>query len=72
MGTRVVTSQTINGRAVTKIDEFGDIVIYQVDDTGDSAELYICNNKGEVLRQMEITADCSQNTGFIDRIEFYL
>lgn len=70
---KVETVLMIDGNQVEKVFQKGDILIYQynIDDSMTGAILFFVNNKTqEVMFKQKIIADCGQNVGYIDRIDF--
>lgn len=67
---KVESAFNIEGKIVEKIFQKGDIAVYQGDDELD-AKLYFVNAKTNcVMFTQYISADCNQNTGFVDKIHF--
>lgn len=64
---------TIDGSIVEKEFQKGVITVYSSRDTDGDIEiiLYFVNTQtDEVMFKQELAADCSQNTGFISRMNF--
>lgn len=70
---KVEKSFTINGEIVNEVFKKDFQTVYQtqpiLDDS--SVTLFFVNNKtGEVMFKLVVDADCNQNFGFIDKVEF--
>lgn len=66
----ISTSVVIGGNAVEKLDfKVGDYDVYRMHDPKyGEATVYFVNQLGRVVSEMLITADCGQNSGYVDEI----
>jgi hypothetical protein len=65
----LLTSYLINDNYVDKVEEFCGLTVYSLSDNEDSLTLFFV--KGDkVQKQLNVTAECGQNMGFIDGFEF--
>ena len=70
---KVETVLMIDGSQVVLVFQKGDILIYQhnLDNHMTGVILFFVNNKTQdVMFKQEILADCGQNTGYIEIIDF--
>lgn len=70
---KVEKSFTINGEIVNEFFKKDFQTVYQTNVTLDDSfvTLFFVNNKtGEVMFKLVVDADCNQNFGFVDKVEF--
>lgn len=70
---KVEKSFTINGEIVNEVFKKDFQTVYQTQPILDDSRitLFFVNNKtGEVMFKLVVDADCNQNFGFIDKVEF--
>ena len=70
---KVEKSFTINGEVVQEVFRKGSTIVYQTEEkhNDSGATLYFANNgNNEVQFKLFVDADCNQNFGFIDKIDF--
>lgn len=70
---KVEKSFTINGEIVNEVFKKDFQTVYQTNVTLDDSfvTLFFVNNKtGEVMFKLVVDADCNQNFGFVDKVEF--
>ena len=68
---KVEKSFSIDGKIVEKEFQKGDISVYSYYEDDSKLTLFFVNNKTElVLFKQTITADCNQNFGFINSVNF--
>ncbi|MEE8598391.1 MAG: hypothetical protein V3S69_02565 [Dehalococcoidales bacterium] len=58
----------IDGRQVEKVASFHGVDVYNA--SGDVSETLYFVKKDEIVQTLHITADCNQNTGYVDGLEF--
>ena len=58
---KIEANFTLNGAIVNKLSEFCGLVIYSEDYGDADSKLYFTKN-GEVIKILDISASCSQNT----------
>lgn len=70
---KVEKSFTIDGEIVDEVFKKDFQTVYQTNTVSDDSHitLFFVNNKtGEVMFKLVVDADCNQNFGFIDKVEF--
>ena len=68
---KVEKSFSIDGKIVEKEFQKGDISVYSYYEDDSKMTIFFVNNKTEmVLFKQTITADCNQNFGFINSVNF--
>lgn len=67
----VETVKTIDGNNVEQIGKVAGMKIFQRNgDSSDTANIYFVNQNGIVCGSLRVEADCVQNMGFIDVLDF--
>jgi hypothetical protein len=69
---KIITSETLNGVAVTQIKKFLGYTIYQesAESSDETVELLFVDASGTLQGRITISADCGQNVGYVSDIVF--